>query len=79
MHADAAFHFGDADAQQVENLCDDLSERVETVREEQVLLGQLVRTNEQVRPYRSRQYRVLLGKAQERYQRLRDLVVRYCL
>ena len=79
MHADAASHSGDADTRQVENLCDDLSERVESAREEQVLLGQLVRANKQTRPYRSRQYRVLLGKAQERYQRLRDLVVRYCL
>lgn len=79
MHADAASYLGDADARQVERLCEDLSERVETAREEQVLLGQLVRTNETRRPYRSRQYRVLLTKAQERYQRLRDLVVRYCL
>jgi hypothetical protein len=78
MHADAASYSGDADAQQVESLCDNLSERVETAREEQALLGQLVSTNEQTRPYRSRQYRVLLGKAQERYQRLRELVVRYC-
>lgn len=79
MYADAASYSGDADAQQIESLCDDLSERVKTAHEEQVLLGQLVRANEQARPYRSRQYHILLGKAQERYQRLCELVVRYCL
>jgi hypothetical protein len=69
---------GDADQRQVETLCDDLAERAETAREEQVLLGQLAEVTERTRPYQSRQYRAMLEQVRMRYQRVRELIVRYC-
>ena len=69
---------GDADQRQVETLCDDLSVRAETAREEQVLLGQLVDTTTQTRPYQARQYRAMLDQVGARYRRLRELIIRYC-
>ena len=78
MQADTGFPSGDADLFQIDRLCDDLSSRVETAREEQVLLGQLVTTTTQTRPYRARQYRVLLNEVSARYHTLVDLLHRYC-
>lgn len=69
---------GDADQRQVETLCDDLNDRAETARNEQVLLGQLVEATAPTRPYRARQYRAMLEQVRERYQRLRALIIRYC-
>lgn len=78
MQADSGFSSGDADLFQIDRLCDDLSTRVETAREEQVLLGQLVTTTANTRPYRARQYRLLLNEVSTRYRRLVDLMLRYC-
>ena len=79
MQADTASPIGgDADLRQIDNLCDDLGERVDTAREEQVLLRQLVERTVQTRPYRSRQYRALLAQVQARYHKLCDLMMRYC-
>ncbi len=69
---------GDTDQRQIETLCDDLNDRAETARNEQVLLGQLVEATAQTRPYRARQYREMLEQVRERYQRLRALIIRYC-
>ena len=69
---------GDTDQRQVETLCDDLNDRAETARNEQVLLGQLVEATAPTRPYRSRQYRAMQDHVRERYQRLRELITRYC-
>ncbi len=68
----------DTDRRQVETLCDDLNDRAETARNEQVLLGQLVEATAPTRPYRARQYRAMLEQTRERYQRLRALIIRYC-
>ncbi len=78
MQANTGLSAGDADRRQIETLCDDLAARIETVQEEQALLGQLVAATAPVRPNRARQYRSLLDEAHERYQRLLDLVVHYC-
>jgi len=68
----------DTDRRQIETLCDDLNDRAETARNEQVLLGQLAEATAQTRPYRSRQYHAMLEQVRERYQRLRALIIRYC-
>ena len=78
MEAFSASPPSDADLEQIGVLCDNLSERVESAREEQALLAQLVATTARVRPFRSRQYRALLDGARERYRRLHNLLIRYC-
>ena len=78
MQANAASPPGDADLQQIDSLCDDLSDRADTARTEQVLLGQLIESTARTRPFRSRQYRALLQDCRERYRKLRELIARYC-
>ena len=68
----------DVDLQQIGMLCDNLSERVEIARKEQMLLWQLVVVTARTRAFRSRQYRALLDEARKRYHRLHNLLVRYC-
>lgn len=68
----------DTDQRQVETLCEDLNERAETAQQEQILLGQLVDVTARTRPYRSRQYRMMLEQVGTHYRRLRELIVRYC-
>jgi hypothetical protein len=78
MQADIASLNSDADQRQVETLCEDLNERAETAQQEQVLLEQLVDVTARTRPYRSRQYRMLLERVGTQYRRLRELIIRYC-
>ena len=66
------------DQQQVVTLCDTLESRVETMRTEQQLLADLVTRTARTRPYRSRQYALLLDEVRGRYQRARALVMRFC-
>ena len=63
---------------QSETLCDEIGSRAEIVRQEQVLLEQLVAVNAGRRPYRARQYRLLLDEAGARLHRFLDLITRYC-
>ncbi len=69
---------GSIDRNQVEVLCDELNARVETTCREQKLLEQLIAANAHTRPYRTRQYELLLREARARANRFLDLVVRYC-
>ena len=78
MQADTGYSPGNADAQQVETLCDDLGERVETAKQEQVLLGELVKSTERTRPHRARQYRVMYEAARVRTRRLIDVFIAFC-
>ena len=78
MQANSGCSPAEADVQQIESLCDDLNDRVDTARQEQALLGQLVTSTERTRPFRSRQYRVILDRVQERYHRLYQLLLQYC-
>jgi hypothetical protein len=66
------------DRRQVADLCDDLQARVETARTEEALLDNLVDATVRTHPYRSRQYRSFLATVQARYQKLRDVIGRYC-
>lgn len=76
--ADIALSAGDADLQQIDNLCDELSVRAETVRDEQALLGRLVDRTARTRPYMARQYEAMLHQVRERYRRLHELILRFC-
>jgi hypothetical protein len=69
---------GAADRRQIETLCEDLNGRAETAKQEQALLGQLVDVTARTRPNRSRQYSAILQQVSTHYQRLRDLIIRYC-
>ena len=66
------------DRRQVADLCDDLQARVETARTEEALLEHLANATARTHPYRSRQYRSFLATVQARYQKLRDVIGRYC-
>ncbi len=66
------------DQQQVSSLCDSLQARADTMRSEEQLLNDLVTQTATTRPYRSRQYALLLDEVRGRYERLRALVIRYC-
>ncbi len=78
MQANTGYPSGMGDPGQIKTLCDELNSRVETVREEQALLEQLVAVNARTRPYRARQYRLLLDEAGARVRRFLDLIIRYC-
>ena len=61
----------DADQQQVETLCDDLSARAEAARAEQVAVALASQPPGQ-------QQRMLVEQARARYHRLRVLIQHYC-
>ena len=78
MQANTGCSPGEADYQQITSLCDDLSERIDTARQEQALLGQLVTATARTRPFRSRHYYAILDQVRARYRILHDLLLRYC-
>ena len=78
MQANSGCPPGEGDSEQIESLCDNLSDRVDTARQEQALLGQLVMSTARTRPFRSRQYRAMLDRVQERYHKLYSLLIQYC-
>lgn len=68
----------EADRQQVATLCDALDARTASAQGEAALLTQLVRMTEDVRPTQSRHYQALLEASRLNYQRMRDVVSRFC-
>ncbi len=78
MPASSAALPDEPDRQQIDTLCDDLGARVDTIHQEQVLLGQLVAVTASTRPARSRHYRTMLDHVRTRYDALQDLLARYC-
>ncbi len=64
--------------QQVTQLCDDLNLRAQTARQEEELLGDLVRLNGPTRRFRSRQYQALLEDVSARLRAFQRLIDRYC-
>ena len=66
------------DQEQVTSLCDSLAARADTMRSEEMLLADLVTRTATTRPYRSRQYALLLDEVRGRYERLRAVVLRFC-
>lgn len=67
------------DQQQVGSLCDDLARRMEIVQSEEVILTDLIGLTAPVRPYQASQYRRMLDDVRQRYQRLTELIRRFCV
>ena len=78
MQVNTGYPSDRGDPGQIETLCDELNSRAEIVRKEQALLEQLVAVNAHSRPYRARQYRLLLDEAGARARRFLNLITRYC-